>query len=250
MPKLRDKSTYIRGTLSDEEIDSFINLSCPYSSRFTPVWKQWSMFWTVQAYTGMRPAEVSRLRVTDIDFGLGKINVLETKTGYPREIPISPMIRSSLEKYVKALCHDLLFPTSRDKTVPVSPSAWLENFNIRKRILKLNRPHLSAYSLRHSFASRLISETSIYDVKTLMGHRKISTTEKYLHTNLKRLQKTIDSDPLGERYKSPQDQFHDILKQENVLSEKYFENIHSQVSISEDGSEILIKRKIKHINFP
>ena len=44
------------------------------------------------------------------------------------------------------------------------------------------------HSLRHTFAVRsLLSGVSIYDVKLLMGHRSVTTTEVYSEMNLKRV---------------------------------------------------------------
>ena len=44
------------------------------------------------------------------------------------------------------------------------------------------------HSLRHTFAvRRLIQGTSIYDLKLLMGHSSVTTTEVYSNMNLKRV---------------------------------------------------------------
>jgi len=44
------------------------------------------------------------------------------------------------------------------------------------------------HSLRHTFAvRRLIQGTSIYDLKLLMGHSSVTTTEVYSKMNLKRV---------------------------------------------------------------
>ena len=44
------------------------------------------------------------------------------------------------------------------------------------------------HSLRHTFAvRRLLQGTSIYDLKLLMGHRTVTTTEVYSRMNLKRV---------------------------------------------------------------
>ena len=44
------------------------------------------------------------------------------------------------------------------------------------------------HSLRHTFAvRRLIQGTSIYDLKLLMGHSSVTTTEVYSEMNLKRI---------------------------------------------------------------
>ena len=44
------------------------------------------------------------------------------------------------------------------------------------------------HSLRHTFAvRRLLTGTPIHEVKLLMGHRSVTTTEQYSNMNLKRV---------------------------------------------------------------
>ena len=44
------------------------------------------------------------------------------------------------------------------------------------------------HSLRHTFAvRRLLQGTSIYNLKLLMGHSSVTTTEQYSNMNLKRV---------------------------------------------------------------
>lgn len=50
----------------------------------------------------------------------------------------------------------------------------------------------SSHSGRRSFATRLVkSGGTIYEVKSLMGHSSITTTEKYLHTDAETLMATV-----------------------------------------------------------
>jgi integrase len=42
-------------------------------------------------------------------------------------------------------------------------------------------PHISFHDLRHSFGTQAIRVFSIYEVQRMMGHRSITTTERYLH---------------------------------------------------------------------
>jgi len=42
-------------------------------------------------------------------------------------------------------------------------------------------PRLRLHDLRHSFGTQAIRAFSIYEVQRMMGHRHITTTERYLH---------------------------------------------------------------------
>lgn len=243
--KLRQKNTFVRGTLSEEEIEAFIHLPYPNKLKgvFEKQWYMFSMFWCIQAWTGCRPSEVASMDVSSVDFGTNEFHV-DGKTG-PRDIPISSAIYERVKEYISSLEGDLLFPSMQNRNKPVGQGGWEKNFNKRKDILNIKRDHVSAYSFRHSFASRLVDESSIYKVKTLMGHKKITTTEKYIHTNKKALQRTIESDPLSDKYKDGVDILREILKREQKFDEKYHEKIYTHIELSEDGEELVVKFKVK-----
>jgi integrase len=42
-------------------------------------------------------------------------------------------------------------------------------------------PILRFHDLRHSFGTQAIRRVNIYELQRLMGHRHITTTERYLH---------------------------------------------------------------------
>src|SRR6185437_12239273 len=126
--------------------------------------------WCIQAWTGCRPSEVASLTVDDIDFGTNEFHV-DGKTG-PRDIPISSSICGQVKEYISRIEGNLLFPSMQNRSKPVGQGGWEKNFNKRKTILNIKRDHVTAYSFRHSFASRLVNESSIYRVKTLLGHTK------------------------------------------------------------------------------
>ena len=65
------------------------------------------------------------------------------------------------------------------------------------------------HSLRHTYAvRRLITGTSIYELKLLMGHSSVTTTEVYSKMNLKRVTQdfptlvssNVNGVKIGERY--------------------------------------------------
>lgn len=242
MPKLRNKSTFIRETMSATEIETFITLPYPGKTRgkYEKKWSMWSMFWKVQAWTGMRPSEVARLTLDDVDFGLGVFKVRKTKTGSPRVIPINSVIWEDVEHYINRIPfpRTLLFPNFWKPDQPVNSGGWRENFNKRIQLMNLRREGIVSYSLRHSLPSRLIKNSSIYDVQRIMGHKKITTTEKYLHTDLESLTETINNDPMGEMHKTAEDQYVDIQKLLRNIEIKYFKNFHTNIISSPDGSEI------------
>lgn len=127
--------------------------------------------------TGMRIAELTRMSVDDID---GRRIRFVGKGNKPREVYMREGTRRELFKY--------LMERSRVECV------WGEGINgkpptvetVRKR---LRRPFYAAgfydfypHALRHSFATDLqMRGASVAEIKEMIGHENIATTERYLH---------------------------------------------------------------------
>lgn len=238
-PKLTYKTDFIRGLFSDEEIEQFINLPYPFSKsgKFLVIWDMWSIFWMCLAYTGARPHEIANLTISDIDFGMGVFHITG-KTG-ARDIPIASVIYDNLKEFTQTRRDtQLLFPSLTRKQQSVRKGAWEHNFIIRKKLLGIHRKHVSAYSFRHSFADRNIDENSIYRVKSIMGHTKITTTEKYLHNNRRKNIEVIENDPLSSGHKTAQEQLRVIQQYLRKIEEKYTDKIRTLLIPSDDGCEV------------
>lgn len=138
--------------------------------------------------TGMRIAELTRMRVDDID---GRRIRFVGKGNKPREVYMREGTRRELFKYLKR----------RDRMGCV----WGEGVNgesptvetVRKR---LRRPFYAAgfydfypHALRHSFATDLqVRGASVAEIKEMIGHENIATTERYLHGFEGRLEELFD----------------------------------------------------------
>lgn len=188
--------------MSDEEIEDFLSLPLPPE---TPIkrWKMWTMFFTIQAYTGMRNNEIASLTVDNVDFGTNNFNLLETKTR-PRQVPIPNILKAPLKEYVQTVEH-YLFPSDRTKKY-VSSSAWHQQFCRRIKILGIKRANLHPYSVRHSWVTTMLSNgVGMAQVQRIAGHKDISTTQKYTHLINKDLQQVINDHPNLKKYESPID---------------------------------------------
>jgi len=156
--------------------------------------------------TGLRRAEVTRLRVTDIDTGRMVIHVLGGKGRKDRDVMLSPKLLDALRDYWRSLKHKprtWLFPggCAHNRTdQPMSDKVvWWACEQAAKRagIEKPVHPH----TLRHCFATHLLEAgVDLRTIQLLMGHSDLKATTVYLHLSHRHLQTTaspLDALALG-----------------------------------------------------
>src|ERR1700692_4378282 len=134
--------------------------------------------------TGMRRAEIARLKIDDIDSQRMVIHVVNGKGGKDRDLPLSPKLLETLRAYWRWLKPETyLFPsrTLRDSEQPITDkTVWrtcseaARRAGIRKRVT----PHL----VRHSWATHLLEAgTDLRTIQLLLGHEDLEVTARYLH---------------------------------------------------------------------
>ena len=241
---------FIQETLSDEEIKAFLELPPATTKRYDPRTKKyltyqfaphhykiWTLFFKILAYTGMRPGEVAHLTVDDCDFGKQVFKILpeHVKTNDFRYVPISPIIVSEVEAYVKSLSGTLLFPAPRGgmhrQGGVFQDGEWCYQFHTRLQRLGIKRKNLRTSSLRPSFITRMLAEDiSISKIQKIVGHKRITTTAHYTHHTTKDIIESIKQDPLARGALT--------IKERMLQGRKALENLGLTVtscSITKDG---------------
>ena len=195
------KANYsVKGTFSDEEIEKILSLPCPAGDDKN-MWDKYTLMFSLLAYTGCRPQEICNLKKSNIDWGRNVFIIEHTKTGIPRNVPIPPNMKDILVGYLSKLKTDQLFITTRDRVL--SYRSYWHNFDKRKRLMKIDRPNITPYSFRHSFATRLLEQDcNIYKVSKIMGH-SIKQTATYEHLTTKDIQEAVSRHPLIRKYTEP-----------------------------------------------
>jgi integrase/recombinase XerD len=130
---------------------------------------------------GLRLSEVTHLRVCDIDSQRMVIRVEQGKGRTDRYVMLSPVLLQLLRCYWRAARpSNYLFP-SRLPGRPISPSAVQRACQRAARDANLSKP-VTVRGLRHCFATHLLeSGANIRLIQTLLGHRSVSTTQRYTH---------------------------------------------------------------------
>jgi site-specific recombinase XerD len=172
--------------LSPEEVTQLIN------SALTPFHR--ILLMTLYA-TGVRRAELTRLKITDIDSRRMIIHIQGGKGRKDRDVMLSPTLLEALREYWRGLkpkpTH-WLFPSGRSHTGnhPISPrTIWnaCENAARRAGIRKKVHPH----TLRHCFATHLLEAgADLRTIQILLGHRDLEETTIYLHLSQRHLNAT------------------------------------------------------------
>ena len=131
---------------------------------------------------GLRPHEISKIILRDLDLDKRELSVRTSKLGLERTIKLKPKTVDLIRNYIGI--HDIcridqrLFASSRvirDKWRFYRSRAY-EKFR-DSELLKIR-----LYDLRHWFASmKYVKTRDIFFVKYLMGHRHIQSTLIYMH---------------------------------------------------------------------
>ena len=166
-----------------------------YSSETNAEWQrvndQDAALFIVAACTGMRLGELCALRWADVDLKGGFIVIsramsageeLSTKSRRLRPVPLADQAAVEL----KQLALRKRFTGRTDFVFCRSDGGSLDRTAIRKRFIRAQKRAgvrvRRFHDLRHSFGSLAIRQFDLVAVKNLMGHAKLSTTERYLHS--------------------------------------------------------------------
>jgi integrase/recombinase XerD len=151
------------------------------------------------AYTlGLRPVEISSLRLDDVAFKKAQLTVTDRKNDRPLKLPIPEQTLKAIVAYMVGGR-----PKSYDRHLVLSLSAphgpivpGLVGCYIQEAMHKAGLS-ASAYWLRHSYAQHLLSAgASIYEIKEMLGHRHIESSRKYLHIHTDLMREVILDEPL------------------------------------------------------
>ena len=170
--------------------------------------------WVVQfaLYTGLRQGEQWNLELRDVHLDsphphivvrYGGPNHLPPKNGRIRTVPLLERARHALKRWQEETAGlpnkaRLAFPSAGYSGVrgegrrgggnrrPIGPPPHWEDWLAMSGVEGQTGIAVSWHSLRHSAASMLITGSlgrawSLEEIKELLGHKKISTTERYAH---------------------------------------------------------------------
>ncbi|CAA9892799.1 conserved hypothetical protein [Candidatus Methylobacter favarea] len=126
--------------------------------------------------TGMRKAEITNLRWTDINFDKGLAKLATSKNGSPRINPIPALALEELKKF-RQVGNGLIFGSPNDAEKPF-------DFRVQwtRAMQRAEIKNFRFHDLRHTAASYLVMNgASLHETAEILGHKSTQTTKRYAH---------------------------------------------------------------------
>ena len=146
--------------------------------------------YTVATEAGPLLSEIRALKVGNVDF---KVGVLRFEDGFTtngghagnkgrrvRSVPMTKNVRAALAPFCEGKTREMLvFEHDAKPGEPICGTGLYRRF--LKAAKRAGLPVLRLHDLRHTFGTQAIRGFKVHEVQRLMGHRHITTTERYLH---------------------------------------------------------------------
>ena len=138
--------------------------------------------------TGMRSAEIHRLRWSDVRYSEGLLAVrAKLKKGKERFVPMTSDLAEKIRRFPTVIGQDRIFPpkgglTSKRQRLEGSFEDLLERANIHD---------FWFHDVRHTFASwYMMNGSDLYELAKLLGYANIKMTERYANLGRAHITKT------------------------------------------------------------
>jgi len=148
--------------------------------------------------SGIRVSELVGMNLSDVNLNNAVIRVLG-KGGKERIVPIGQKALNAVQIYLKRLKNEWGINPEHDGPLLLNKNKGRLSARSVARILdKLVRTcglltSASPHTMRHTFATHMLDAgADLRVVQELLGHKSLSTTQKYTHVSIDRLMETYD----------------------------------------------------------
>jgi integrase len=146
--------------------------------------------YTLATEAGPGLSEIRALKVSNVDFD---VDVMRFEDGYTtsgghagnkgrrvRSVPMSANVRRMLWPFCEGKGgQELVFEHDSKPGEPICGTGLYRRFISASK--RAGLPPLRLHDLRHTFGTQAMRVFNIHEVQRMMGHRHITTTERYLH---------------------------------------------------------------------
>ena len=188
-------SRHLPDVLTDEEVDAIIatfDLSYPDQERNRVIVE-------VLYGCGLRVSELVNLHLSNI-YADDECLLVTGKGDKQRWVPINATALNLMQRYIDTIrCHQKKRPGEENYVFLNRLGTHLSRnyvfMFLKEAVAKAGiKKSISPHSLRHSFATELVTNgADLRAVQEMLGHSKISTTEIYTHLSHQYLRETIST---------------------------------------------------------
>lgn len=148
---------------------------------------------------GVRVSELSGLNVDDVNYKDSML-LVRGKGRRERLVPFGKYCRQALESYLDDRCIQASWSQSEPR-IPLFLNHWgtrLTTRSVARIVEKYARltglaQKISPHGIRHSFATHLLnSGADLRSIQELLGHKSLSTTQRYTHLSIGHLMEQYD----------------------------------------------------------
>jgi site-specific recombinase XerD len=178
--------------LSEEQVQSLISSVNRGSARG----RRCYAILLLMAIYGLRPSDVSRLRLNDLYWREGRIALVQNKTGCALTLPLMPQVLAALYDYLRqdripGLYHRQVFVSLCWPHEPLSAKAI--RCSVSRALREAGLPSALPKDLRTSVATHLLRQgEALSTIQEVLGHRKIETTQRYAVTDVELLRQVLE----------------------------------------------------------
>jgi integrase/recombinase XerC len=190
-PKL-DKS--LPRIMTEEEMNNFLNRVAEAAPKGEPVMRRDRAMVELLYASGLRVSELTGLDLRSVNFGDGML-LVRGKGRKERVVPFGSKAREALEEYLPVRERIMMEANTRGQTALFLnlKGARLTTRSVDRLLKQYVRnfgPNMkvSPHSMRHAFASHLLSEgADLRAIQEMLGHQNLSTTQKYTQVSIRQL---------------------------------------------------------------
>ena len=146
-------------------------------------------------YQGLSTTDIKRLQLEHVKLNQGKIYIPKGRIGNRRELHLKPWQIMELMEYINQIRPQLLLRKQQTSEMLFASTNRLSDTIgwILKKLKHINHKVENTHQLRASVIVHWLSKYNLRKVQIMAGHKRISTTEKYLQEDLKQLQEMINN---------------------------------------------------------
>lgn len=152
-----------------------------YLEKELPRTKNVSEFIKLELETGMRESEILLIDWNDVRLKEKFIHLDKTKSGDPRDVPLSPKAIKIIESMVRPIKNDRVFKLTQDRLVRKFRSACEKAVEDQEKPKHGFMVNLKFHDLRHEAASRWAAHLEAHELCKMFGWKTMQMALSYYH---------------------------------------------------------------------